>query len=113
MDTEVSFELQDPKCDPEKLLRAFQRYRIRNWKVGGPSTRSHPAYFKIGDLKSWFRYLYGNHVGGFDIGEFPDIMYQLLHIWREAGFIREMYDDEKIPQNQLYLFTRESISDTK
>jgi hypothetical protein len=97
---DITFDIQNPKCDPEQLFKAFQRWSIKNRGRG----------FYLRDVRGWIWHLTRQNVYEFFIPS-DEVISQLLTIWKEAGFIYEVYEDEKHPEQQLFHYTK--ISDTK
>jgi hypothetical protein len=100
---DITFDIQDPKCDPEQLLEAFKRWRAREARVGLRSIRNTFYYFRKCDMQRWLVYVVKN----LDVVDYPETLKQLMTIWLEAKLIIPIYDDEKFEERQLYAFTKE------
>jgi hypothetical protein len=90
---DITFDIQDPKCDPEQLFKAFQRWSIKNRRSG----------FYLRDVRGWIWSITKESFYDFHIPR-SDYVKQLVFIWKEAGLIYEEYDEEKDPEQQLFQY---------
>jgi hypothetical protein len=95
----ITFDIQDPKCDPEQLFKAFQRWSIKNRGRG----------FYLRDVRGWIWNITKERVYDYFVPD-REIVSDLITVWKEAEFIYEEYEDEKDPERQLYNYPVKYVS---